>query len=379
MIIHIVTGLSRGGAENALYRLLSQEADPADVQVVSLTDEGLIGSRLRAMGISVTCLCLNSRLPSPIKFLRLVRQLRQWRPQLVQTWMYHADLVGGLAGWIAGIPVCWGVRNSNLSAENIKITTRLVAHMCALVSRWVPSRIISCSQRAVEVHRTFGYAAPFAVVANGLDVSAWRPRPELRDSVRKRLGIPEGAFIFAHAGRADPQKDHHGLAQAFNAVRAECPNVWLLLCGDGLSRDKPYFEALPFTPEARRQVLACGARDDLPDLWQGADTFVLSSLGEAFPNVVAEAMSCGLPCIVTDVGDAAEIVGETGIVVPARDACRLAQAMLNMRHMPTLDRLRLGCAARERIQIRFTLEKMATGFRQVWNEVLKENKPKCAD
>lgn len=379
MIVHIITGLSRGGAENALYRLISQEDDPERVRVVSLTDDGIFGERLRALGIDVTCLRLHSRLPSPIKFLRLVCLLRRWRPQLVQTWMYHADLVGGLAGLAAGIPVCWGVRHSNVSPQHNKAARRFVIRICALASRWVPSRIISCSQRAVEVHRALGYAAPFAVVPNGLDVSAWCPRPELRVATRAQLGVPEGGFLFAHAGRADPQKDHPALARAFNQVQAECPHAWLLLCGTGLERGEPYFEALPFTAGARQQVLALGPRDDLPELWQSADTFVLSSLGEAFPNVVAEAMACGLPCIVTDVGDAAEIVEDTGIVVPPRDVHSLEQAMLNMLHMPTIDRQRLGRTARARIQARFTLEKMANGFRRVWREVLMEDDAQCAD
>lgn len=380
MIVHIITGLSRGGAENALYRLLSQELNPARVRVVSLTDEGIFGERLRAMGIKVTCLHLHPRLPSVIKFVRLVYLLRRWRPRLVQTWMYHADLVGGVAGRLAGIPVCWGVRQSDFSVEHSKVATRLVAHICARVSGWVPSRIISCSQRAVEVHRALGYVAPFAVVHNGLDVMVWRPRPELRGRMRGRLGVPDDAFLFAHAGRADPQKNHSGLIEAFSSVQAACPNAWLLLCGSGLAPGDPYFESLPFTAEARQQVIALGACDDLPELWQGADAFVLSSIfGEAFPNVVAEAMACGLPSIVTDVGDAAEIVGEEGIVVTAGDVRSLAQAMLKLLHMPILDRQKLGNRAFERIQSRFTLERMANGFRQVWNGVLMENGSRCAD
>lgn len=379
MIVHIITGLSRGGAENALYRLLSQEPNPSRVHVVSLTDGGIFGERLRILGIGVTCLHMHPRLPSPLKFFRLIRLLRKWQPRLVQTWMYHADLLGGLAAKAVNVPVCWGVRQTDLSAQHSKLLTRTVAYLCATTSGWVPSRIISCSQRGAEIHRALGYVAPFTVVANGLDVSAWRPEPELRAGTRERLGLPEEAFVFVHAGRADPQKDHASLARAFSQVHAKCPLAWLILCGTGLGRGDFYYKALPFTEEARQQVLPLGARDDLPDLWQAGDAFVLSSLGEGFPNVVAEAMACGLPCVVTDAGDAAEIVGNTGLVVPTCDEKALAKALLEMAHMPTFERLRMSTDARERIKTHFTLDRMVEGFRSVWDEVLMEHAHKCAD
>jgi glycosyltransferase involved in cell wall biosynthesis len=379
MIVHIITGLSRGGAETALYRLLSQEPDPSRVQVVSLSDEGVFGERLRLLGIGVTCLNLHPRLPSLVKFIRLIRMLRQWQPQLVQTWMYHADLFGGLAAKTLSIPVCWGVRHTDLSVENNKPLTRLLARICAIASTWVPARIISCSQRGVDVHRALGYAAPFTVVPNGLDLSEWSLQPELRQAVLSRLALPNDAFVFAHAGRADPQKDHSGLARAFNIIHSQQPNVWLVMCGRGLLHGDPYLEALPFTQEARLQVLPMGPRDDLATLWQAADAFVMSSLGEGFPNVVAEAMACGLPCVVTDVGDAAEIVGDTGIVIRPSDSEALADAMLKMIKMPAFERSHLAITARERIKARFTLEKMVNGFRCAWSEVLIESSERCAD
>ena len=309
----------------------------------------------------------------------LMRLLRKWQPELVQTWMYHADLIGGLAAKLCRIPVCWGIRQSELSARHTKLTTRCVAYVCAIVSSWVPSRIISCSQCGVETHLALGYASCFTVVPNGLDASIWRPRPELRRPVRALLHLPEEAFVFAHAGRADPQKNHEGLALAFNDVCAKHPSAWLLLCGAGLETGASYLLDLPFTAEARQKVVELGPRDDLPDLWQGADAFVLSSFGEGFPNVVAEAMASGLPCVVTDAGDAAEIVGDTGFIVNRRDGIELSQAMLDILNMPATDRERLSIRARERIQKRFTLDIMAEGFRRVWDDCISRRGSPCAD
>ncbi|KAF1687180.1 hypothetical protein B1992_04110 [Pseudoxanthomonas broegbernensis] len=375
-IAHIIAGLSQGGAENALYRLVSVQPDPSKHLVFSLTDEGIFGPRLRALGVEVHCLGLRrGAIPSPLALLRLVRGLRQARPALVQTWMYHADLLGGVAARAAGIPVCWGIRHSDLSAQHNKWSTRLTAKACARLSRWIPTMAVSCSARAADVHRALGYKVPFEIVHNGLDVTAWRPQPSWRATVRSELGIGPEEFVLAHAGRSDPQKDHPTLAEAFARVHALRPQTRLLICGKGLARGDAYFDALPFTPRARMAVLALGPRDDLPRLWQAADAFTLSSaLGEAFPNVVAEAMSCGLPCVVTDVGDAADIVGDTGRVVPPSDPAALAAAMLELCNMPPPERLQLGAAARHRVLEHFTLARMAAGFGRVWNDVMAGGK-----
>lgn len=372
MIVHVITGLQRGGAEGALFRLLAHEEAPSTVRVVSLMDGGVFKERLEARGIAVICLGMHASAPSPIKWLKLFLLLRQWRPALVQTWMYHADLLGGLAAAAAGIHVCWGLRHSDLSGQGNKASTLLVARACAFISRWVPARAISCSARAVEAHRSIGYSVPFEVVPNGFEVNAWVPQPELRAVVRTQLGLEATDFVFGHAGRNHAQKDHSNLARAFSRVHAASPNARLVLCGTGLTAGDPYFESLPFTSAARVALIALGERDDLQRLWQAVDVFVLSSIGEAFPNVVAEAMACGVMCVVTDVGDAAEIVGDTGTVVPPSDSCALASAMLEAVQMPEAERHRLGAAARTRVLDRFTMEQMAAGFHRVWNDVIAE-------
>ena len=379
MIVHVITGLGRGGAESALFRLLSIEPNPGRVRVVSLGDDGVFGARLRKAGIEVTCLGVSPRFPSPFKFFRLVRLLREWKPRVAQTWMYHADLFGGLAARLAGIPVCWGLRQSELSARLNTTSTRVAARLCAALSRSLPARVVSCSQLAVESHRAFGYTARFVVIPNGLDVAAWNPEPEQRAAMRRQLNLREDEFVFAHAARAHPQKDHANLARAFSQLHARAGSARLLLCGAGLAESDAYQQALPFSPTARAGLMALGERDDLAQLWQAADAFVLSSSGEAFPNVVVEAMACRLPCVVTDVGDAREIVGDTGLVVPAGDSQALAEAMHAVMKLPARERMALGEAARERVATRYTLERMAAGFRQVWDEVIAEGSSACAD
>lgn len=336
--------------------------------VVSLTDEGIHGQRLRNAGIEVIALRMGSALSMPRTFWRLVRLLRVRKPDLVQTWMYHADLMGGVVGRLTETPVCWGIRTSDVS--NIgKFRTQLIAQLCALSSSLLPTQAVSCGEHAAQQHRIFGYRVPISVVPNGYEFGRWAADAHPR-YLRADLGLADSDIVIAHAARAHPQKDHPGLALAFNQAHARDSRLRLLLCGRGLEAGKSEFEALPFSSEARSAVRALGARDDLPQLWGLADFFVLSSVNEGFPNVVAEAMASGLPAVVTDAGDAGLIVGDTGIVVPPSDPAALAKAMLEMATLPAPARRALGMAAAQRVRENYSVQRMVDGFHSVWRDIL---------
>lgn len=372
MIVHIITGLGRGGAERSLFQLIAQDPNPSATQVISLTDGGIYGERLRAIGVQVVCMDMRPGRISLAKWWRLVRLLRRVRPVIVQTWMYHADLVGGLAAAALGIPVIWGIRHSDLSWKGNKFATLMVAKTCAVLSRWVPARAISCSSKAVDAHRTFGYAVQFDVVPNGVDEEVWKPRPDLRAELRAELGLDESMVVFAHAGREHPLKGHSTLADAFSRVADIMPNARLLLCGDGFGSGSRYLQSLPFKSAARAAVIALGPRDDLYRLWNAADIFVLSSTSEGFPNVLAEAMASGLPCVSTDAGDASKIIGGTGEVVAVSDSRALSAAMLSLAELSGHERYMRGREARQRVLERFTVKRMADGFQSAWAEVLSK-------
>ncbi|TLX21358.1 glycosyltransferase [Thermomonas fusca] len=367
-VVNVITGLGRGGAEGALFRLCVESPAAVRMVVVSLTDHGVHGEFLQRAGVEVVALEIRSPLSAPWALLRLWRMLIKDRPDVVQTWMYHSDLLGGIAARIAGVPVCWGIRQANLS-RGIKRSTKFVAKICGWLSKIVPAHAISCSERAVQAHRQYGYRVSMTVVPNGYDLSRWQS-PELAPTSRSAFGLAESDLVLAHAARAHPQKDHANLALAFSKAYRQDPRLKLLLCGTGLEDGSPYLQALPFTAEARLAVRAVGPRDDLPQLWHMADAFVLSSASEGFPNVVAEAMASGLPAIVTDVGDAALIVADTGIVVPPNNPAALAAAMLRMADLPKEERRGLGQAAAARVAENYTVDRMVDGFMRVWQGVL---------
>ena len=327
-ILHIITGLSDGGAEAVLYRLCTHDTQNRHV-VVSLMDLGKYGPLLQAAGVAVHGLGMPRGRVTPGGLLCLWRLLRAQRPDVVQTWMYHADLIGGVVARLAGVPaVCWGLRNTALEPGASTRSTIWVARLCAWLSRPVPRAIVSCSREAVRVHRALGYAAEkFVVISNGYDLTRFTPDVDARQRLRTAWGIDDGMPLIGMVARLDPQKDHATLIAALARLAQAGTAFRCVLVGGGVDAGNAALREAIGTAGLHAFVRLLGRRDDIPAVMNALDLHVLSSRGEAFPNVLAEAMACGTPGVTTDVGDAALIVGDTGWVVPPRDTDALARAL----------------------------------------------------
>jgi glycosyltransferase involved in cell wall biosynthesis len=308
--------------------------------------------------------------------LRLARWLREDQPNLISTWQYHADLIGGLAARLAGcIPVAWGIRQSDLSREGNGRLTFLTARMCARLSRWLPEKIICCSEAARQVHAALGYAAEkMLVIPNGYDLGTFRPDSLAREAIRKELGIPEDAPVIGLVARFHPQKDHRNFVQAASLLHQDRPDVHFVLCGRGVDWENRQLTTWIEEAGIRSRCHLLGLRDDTPKLTAAFDLACLASFTEGFPNVVSEAMSCEVPCVVTDVGDAALIVGQTGIVVPPRNPAALAAALRKMVDLGREGRNQLGIAARQRIMEQFNLPQIVTRYESLFQELASGTK-----
>lgn len=368
-IAHVITGLNVGGAENALCKLVENiDRTRFESNVVSLLPEGVLGERIRRAGGGVDVLGMRRGVPSPVAFLRLVGLLKRTQPDLVQTWLYHADLVGGLAGAWLGLPVLWNIRNSDLTPEVNGLLTRGVVRVCARLSRRLPAAIVCCAERAREIHERIGYdGSKMLVIPNGFDTAALRPDAAAGAAFRREVGVPEEAFLVGVIARFDPQKDHRGFfaaVQRLTEKNGERP--YFVLCGDGMTRENTALSEM--IPQSfRDRTFLLGRRMDLPKVYASLDLSVLPSRsGEAFPNVVGEAMACGVPCVVTDVGDAARIVGDTGVVVPPRDPAALAGGMRRIMGMSRDARRALGAHARERVCCEYDIEVMTKRYEALY-------------
>jgi glycosyltransferase involved in cell wall biosynthesis len=369
---HIITTLQVGGAEMMLYKLLAHtDRNAFEPEVISLTDIGPIGERIRALGVPVHTAGMRRGIPDPQGVLRVARLLRQQHPDIVQTWMYHADLVGGLAARMVGIrSLIWGVRQSSLDPHDQKRLTFWTARICARLSGYLPACIVCCSEAVRRVHGAFGYEmGRMVVLPNGFDLDAYRPDPAARFSVRQELGLSEATPLIGLVARFHPQKDHRNFMQAAARLHARLPNVHFLLCGSGVTLENP--ELAQWVEEAgiRANVHLLGGRQDVPRLSAALDIASSSSSGEGFPNVLGEAMACGVPCVVTDVGDSAQIVGETGRVVPPHDSQALADAWHDLLTAGAEYRCELGLAARHRVQECFSMPQITRQYEQLYKEI----------
>lgn len=371
-VTHVITSLDVGGAETALLRLLRAMAPSSAFRstVLCIAPEGPLASEIRDLDVSVWSLGVQRWAQLPGAFLRLRRLLAELRPDVVQTWMYHADLLGGLAArTTVAAPVIWNIRMSDHDPRGFRRSTLALIRMNAVVSRWLADRIVCVSSAARDVHLGLGYdPSKIDVIPNGVPLTS--PDRDARSAIRMELGIPQDALLVGRIARYHPMKDHRTLIEAIRIVTRECPDVFWLLCGAGVDEDNPELAGWLEAAGIGDRVRLAGLRQDIPRIHAGLDLACSSSAyGEGFPNVIAEAMATGVPAVVTDVGDSALLVGETGIVVPPRDPAALAQGILRLLADADLRR-RLGDAARARVDDTFSLRQMAERYADLYRAVV---------
>jgi len=374
-ITHIITGLDSGGAEYALYTLLShQKMKQFSYSVISLSDIGPVGEKIRKLGIPVTGLMINSKAPNPLSLQRLITRLRQISPDLIQTWMYHADLLGGLTTKIVNkAKVVWGIHHTTLNPKLDKYRTIVVAKICALISPCIPDKIVCCSQASREVHTSFGYSVnKMVVIENGIDDVRFKPNISAYSQMRKALGIPEKSPLIGLIGRFHPLKGHRNFIEAAARLHALNPSVHFLLCGENITmRNRELVDWID-TAGIMGNCHLIGQREDMPSIYNTIDIGGTSSIGEAFPLVIGEAMACCVPCVVTDVGDSANIVGDTGLVVQPDDSEALANSWSKLLSISSTERRQLGERARQRIIDNFGADVIAVQFAGMWPTNLQE-------
>jgi len=376
VVMHIIAGLGNGGAEATLFRLCRHDTSHRHV-VISLTDDGKYGPLLRDIGVTVLPLGMMPGKPSPGRLWALWRALRSTRPDIVQTWMYHADLLGGVMARLAGVRrVIWNIRHSGLEATSLKRNTRRIARLCARLSGWVPHAIICCAQEAKCTHAAFGYeTARMTVIPNGYDISAFHA-PASGGLRLRPPDVPGHVPLIGMVARLDVNKDHRGFLQALGGLRDKAIPFHAVLAGQGMTFETKELADMVRATDLQSMVSAIGPRSDMPAVYRAMDLHVLYSLSEGFPNVVAEAMLCGTPCVVSDVGDAARIVGETGWVVPPSDPAALTAAIedaLAGMQDKTAWAARQDMA-RNRITQRYAMSSMVEAYAQVWSMAGRENR-----
>ena len=367
-VLHVITGLGRGGAERMLFRLTCAAPNLGGglSHSVATFKGGVVEHEIRSRGISVTNLSDRGLGLAPA---RLVHLVAKERPDVVHAWMYHAALAAILLP--NRVPIIVGIRQSLDDIAHEKVTTRAVIRALGYTS-FRAGAVVYASSNSQRQHEALGYSSRNStVIPNGYDFGRLLPDLSQRIKYRAEYGYSPQEIVFVNIARWHPVKNHIGLIEAFGRVARSIPNARLLLVGDGVDASNQALNNAVLRSNLQGRVLMLGGVSDVVAPLLASDCFVLPSHSEAFPNALVEAMAMELPVATTDVGDARYIVGDRNFVVPPRDTWALAGAMEKMGGMCVELRHALGVANRRSVASRFDLTHVAEHYRALYSTLCR--------
>ncbi len=367
-IVHVITDLDRGGAEAMLSKVvLGMDRSRFENQVVSLTDLGSLGRSLQEQGILVHSLGMKLGRVRFLALPKLIRVLRRAKPAIVQSWLYHADLLALLSLPFSGFPaLVWNIRCSNMDMSRYSYLTHLVRR-CLVWCSGVPYAVVVNSEAGKLLHQELGYEVQrWVSISNGFDLEKYSPNPYERTSFRADLNIPEEAVLVGLIARVDPMKDHGTFFKAAQMVLEKTSQVYFLCAGTGTE----LLGSLVREYQLGEKMILLGVREQVGPIFSSLDICCLTSaFGEGFPNVLGEAMACEVPCVATDVGDSALIVGDSGKIVPVQNPSAMAQGILDLIALGPQGRRSLGQRARKKIAQEFSLQKIIESYEQFYASI----------
>ncbi|SHJ38195.1 Glycosyltransferase involved in cell wall bisynthesis [Pseudozobellia thermophila] len=356
----LITGLGTGGAEMMLFKFLTRlDCTTFSPYVVSLIPGGVFENRIKDLGIPVFSLDMVQGVPNPFVLFRLKKYLDIIKPNIIQGWMYHANFIAlfGKLLWDKKVPVLWSIHHSINSLKNEKISLALLIKLTALLSK-KPDKVIFSAKTGKFQHLQIGYKSVNSLAINdNFDLTLFREESNRLRGLRNSWSISEDAILIGSLARFHPMKDHLGLLSAAAKVIGKYPNVYFVLAGPNV--DYNNYELTSFIKKhgIADKIHLLGEIHYVPKFFNSIDIYVSSSAyGESFPNVIGEAMACGVSCVVTDVGDSKFIVGSTGIVVPPRDTEALMLAFKKLIELGPMKLVKMGEKAKSRISSEFDLD-----------------------
>lgn len=373
LVLHVIPSLQKGGAESALTKICLK--NPQNHKIICLINEGSNGEILRNAGVEIKILGIKRGGYNILSLYQLFKAIKSKKPDIIQTWMYHSDLYAGILAKLSGHKkIVWNIRHTQLSLKTAKKSTILIAKISAKISKHLPNKIIVCAYASAKWHQKFGYdSSKMTVINNGYDFSVFKPCLHTRKKSRLALGINEDQFIVGMVANYKPEKNHSNLINALSEISKSNLSITCLLAGDNLTKKNTVLMKKIRDLHLEKNILLLGSVSDIPEIMNTLDLHVLSSWSEGFPNVLAEAMACGTPCITTDVGDARLIVGDTGWVIPSSDSSALAKSIksaLEERNKYPFAWEERQKLARARVLKKFSIKKMISDYEETWKNLI---------
>lgn len=369
-ILHIINSLDKGGAENLLTQLSLNDNKNVH-HIIALKSLGYNKKILENNKITVYSIRLTK---NPISFLRLIKIfkiIRSYSPELVQTWLYHSDLIGGIIAKVLGIKkIYWNIRHTDINSNNLRLSTRLIIRLLSLFSKIIPNKIIFCSEESMNNHKAIGFdQKKFRLIHNGINLHIFNTIENIEDK-KNKLGISNDSIIFGMIARFHPYKDHETLLKALSLIKSEGFKFICIFAGVNMDKKNKILSNMIFKYNLQSYIRLLGQKNEISQIMNVIDIGILSTHSESFPNVLAEQMACKVPCIASDQGATKLIIGETGWVVPPRNAVELKNSLLeaisefNQKEKWNIRRNK----ARERIIKFFSIDLMIKKYNKEWNE-----------
>ena len=374
-ITHVITGLDQGGAEAALVRILrGLEGRGFRQSVISLTHRGVYGDLIEEAGIPLRTLGMTDLAAMAYGLPRLYRTLASLQPEIVQTWLYHADFLGLLAARLGGkAAVVWNIRCAALEPGDVPRSTRWLVWLLARLSAW-PDAVLFNSTAGLTAHRAIAYRPRQSkVIPNGFDINLWSPDSKRRMKFRTEIGVAkEKLFVIGMVARYHRMKDHHCFFAAAAKICSSRADARFVLVGTDICWSNDALVADIDRLGLRGRVFLLGSRGDIQTVMAGLDCLVLTSTSEGFPNVIGEAMASGVPCVATDAGDAGVILGDTGQIAAVGDFVGVAEGVLKLMAASCKERAALSVRCRERITENFEMDGVVARYGEFYRELNEE-------
>lgn len=365
-ITHIITGLGNGGAETMLYKLLENiDRNKYEIKVISMMDKGVTGLKIENLGIKIYTMNMKRGVPSFKAIKKAIKLCNN--VDIIQSWMYHADLFSFIVSKICKPKkLIWGIRRSNLEWNKNKKSTILISRINSILSKYVDV-IVSCSIIATEIHKKIGFdSKKLITIPNGFAIDKFCYIESAREKLCKEFNIDDKKNIFTLVGRWEILKDHENCLKALRILSEKRDDFVLILCGTNITEENEKLLNMIEENKLKNKVLLLGRRDDIPEIMSATDIYISSSSGEGFPNVIGEAMACETICVVTDVGDSAYIVGNTGVVVPRKSPLKLSMGIEEILNYSKEQKKNKRKLARQRIVDNFEISTIVKKYNKLY-------------
>tara|TARA_Y100000739_G_scaffold213712_1_gene206944 strand:+ start:933 stop:2066 length:1134 start_codon:yes stop_codon:yes gene_type:complete len=362
-IIFICPDINSGGAENIIFNL-AKAISKNDILLISLTDIGYYGSILRKEGYKIYSLNMKKNIFVFFKIFYLLILIIRFKPRIIQTWLYHANLVGGIAAKLLGVKKIYWTVHHDFEYRNLYMMLEM--RILVLLSYLIPDKIIYGSNPVKNNHVSNGYFREKSIVINnGVSTSKFRPVPELRDSIRKDLNITKKCLLLGNIARYIPLKDHETLLKSLKILKSKGLNFKCLLIGQGLSNENREFKIRIKKYGLEDKVILYGKTYEINNILNAFDINILTSKKECSPISLIESMSTGIPCISTNVGDAIELIGDSGWVVNTSDYKSIAKLIMDINLDKKILKIKSNIA-RKRVEKNYPIEKMIYKYKKLY-------------